>query len=421
MQHQTLIDYQLATTQDGFVVRALVRLTGTAPARAARTPLNLSIVLDRSGSMAGAKLRAAREAAAFLVRRLHPEDTASVVAYDTRVQTVASPAAGADQADLPARIEAIDAGSSTNLSGGWLRGRELVGAGLRPGALNRVLLLTDGLANVGITEPDQLAGLCGAARAEGITTSTIGFGADYDEHLLRAMADAGGGNAWHIERADQAVGVFEEEIEGLLTLCAQNVSVEVVTGPAVRMVANHSDYPATPIPGGGRVELGDLYAREGKTLLFEFLVPGLAHADAVEIATLTVSGQVLTAGGGVEQETVRFTVRTPLDRAGHEEPEVRRQVLLVDAARAREEALRLLDSGDPSSAAVTLLRAADHLVAEPTIDPDEVRELREAASAIEDGAFDALDAKYHSSRSRNIRRGRVLYDRKLRRPPPDER
>lgn len=415
MQHQTLIDYQLATTQDGYVVSVLLRLSGTAPAGSARTPLNLSVVLDRSGSMAGAKLAAAREAAAFLVRRLHPDDTVSVVAYDTAVTTVAPPSTGATQADLPARIEAMEAGSSTNLSGGWLRGRELVGAGLRPGGVNRVLLLTDGLANVGITEPEQLAGLCATARAAGITTSTIGFGADYDEHLLRAMADAGGGNTWYIERPDQAVGVFEEEIEGLLTLCAQNVAVDMRPGSAVQLVANHSDYPTSAIPGGRRLELGDLYAREGKLLLLEFLVPGLTHADAVDIATVTVSGQVLTAGGGVEQEEVRFVVRTPLHAAGHAEPEVRRQVLLADAARAREEALRLRRSGDFDGAATMCREAARRLEVEPTM-VNEVLELREAASAFEDGAFSAADAKYHQARASSARRGRERYDAKLRRP-----
>src|SRR5690606_24239300 len=112
--------------------------------------------LDRSGSMNGAKIQQAKEAAALLVQRLWPEDVVSVVAYDGEVRVVAEPATGAAHADLVARIRALSPGGSTNLSGAWMRGRDLVARGLRDDAVNRILLLTDGLANVGITNSDQL-------------------------------------------------------------------------------------------------------------------------------------------------------------------------------------------------------------------------------------------------------------------------
>ena len=138
------------------------------------------------------------------MRRLWPEDVVSVVAYDDDVETVAEPATGKAQADLVERIRSIETRGCTNLSGGWLRGRELVAGGKRDGAANRVVLLTDGLANVGITEPDKLIGLCRTALDQGITTTTIGFGQGYDEVLLRRMAEAGGGSTYYIEDPDQA-------------------------------------------------------------------------------------------------------------------------------------------------------------------------------------------------------------------------
>src|SRR4029453_9393548 len=171
MHHPVLVDYELAVAQQGFIVRALLKLEGKAPTPDHRVPLNLSIVLDRSGSMAGDKLAAARDAAAMLVQRLHPDDTVSVVAYDDEVMTVAEPATGASQASLPAQVRAIQAGGSTNLSGGWLRGRELVACAKREGGVNRVMLLTDGLANVGITAPNQLLGLCRSSCGVGIIPS----------------------------------------------------------------------------------------------------------------------------------------------------------------------------------------------------------------------------------------------------------
>ena len=276
MQHTVLVDYELAVAQQGFIVRALLKLEGKAPTPNNRIPLNLSIVLDRSGSMAGDKLEAARDAAAMLIQRLHPDDTVSVVAYDDDVTTVAEPATGRDQHGLPTQIQTIEPGGSTNLSGGWLRGRELVARGKREGGVNRVMLLTDGLANVGITDPTQLLGLCRTACGAGITTTTIGFGADYDEKLLRGMADAGGASTWYIERPDQAADVFAEELEGLLTLCAQTVSVEIRPSDAVTLTAIRHQYPTTTLgSGGARLEIGDIYAREPKSVLVEFFVPAL--------------------------------------------------------------------------------------------------------------------------------------------------
>src|SRR5689334_6434217 len=276
MQHTVLVDYELAVAQQGFTVRALLKLQGKAPTATNRIPLNLAVVLDRSGSMAGDKLAAARDAAAMLVRRLHPDDTVSVVAYDDQVTTVAEPATGAAQTGLTSQIGSIHPGGSTNLSGGWLRARELVARGKRDGGVNRVMLLTDGLANVGITAPDQLLGLCRTACGAGITTTTIGFGADYDEKLLRGMADAGGANMWYIERADQAADVFAEELDGLLTLSAQTVAVEIRPASVVTLTAVRHQYPSATMPNGAcRLELGDLYAREPKSVLVELFVPAL--------------------------------------------------------------------------------------------------------------------------------------------------
>jgi Ca-activated chloride channel homolog len=133
-------------------VRALLRITGEAPASSERPGLNLSVVLDRSGSMHMAKLVRAKEAASLLVRRLGHDDVVSIVAYDQSVDTVAGRMTGAEREEIVARIDGIHTGGMTNLSGGWLRGRELVAASPVDGGVNRVLLLTDGRANVGITD-----------------------------------------------------------------------------------------------------------------------------------------------------------------------------------------------------------------------------------------------------------------------------
>jgi Ca-activated chloride channel family protein len=404
-----LLDYEFAVSANAYTVRALLKLEGKAPEHAARTPLNLSLVLDRSGSMAGDKLLHARRAAALLVRRLDPQDLVSVVVFDDEVETVAPPATGAAQADLGQRIEMIEPGGSTNLSGGWLRGRDFVAAGKLDGGVNRVLLLTDGQANVGITDHRSLVGLCRAGKERGITTTTLGFGEDYDEHLLREMADAGGGSTYYIETPDQAAGVFAEEIEGLLSLSAQNVSVEIRPGSSVQLTAVHHSYPHSKMPDGMRLELGDLYAREPRTLLVEFLVPDPGMALDVQIAEITVSAHVLTADGGVERQEVRFPVSHPLSREGHTEPEVRRELLLQGAARARDAALEAQSQGDFRRARRHLREAKGAFAAAPmpadSAMQEEMTDLEAMEHRMELDSFTPADAKYLHQRAYDTRRG----------------
>jgi Ca-activated chloride channel family protein len=433
MKHQLLLDYEFVTTRHGYVVRALIRLEGQAPATSGvRVPLNLSLVLDRSGSMHGEKLAAARDAAAFLVRRLAPEDRVTVVAYDGDVLTVADE--HAPRAAVAHLIQQVEPGGSTNLSGGWLRGRELVAALAeegRKGAMNRVLLLTDGQANMGITDPQTLTGLCASAARAGVTTTTVGFGADYDEALLRAMADAGGGSTYYIERPDQAPGVFEEEIEGLLSLAAQNVAIEVRPSEAVQLTTIWHDYPSTPIPHGRRIELGDIYAREPKSLILEFFVPtlgdtaGVDKATDADIASLRVTADVLTAEGGVTHQTVTLPVRSPLSAAGHSDPVVQEELLLVKTARAREESLRRREDGDSSGASDVLREMASELRACPMSGSpmlsEQAADLDTMALRLEHSQFDAADAKYVAQRAYNTHRAKRQYEEKLQRKPGGKR
>jgi Ca-activated chloride channel family protein len=419
MQTTILLDHE--PVPQGHVVRALLRLEGDVVASSARRALNVALVLDRSGSMAGPKLAAARAAAAQLVRRLAPTDVASVVAFDDEVLVVADPATGAAQADLPRRIEHIQSGGSTNLSGGWLRGRELVHGGLAAEAIHRVVLLTDGRANVGITDRDTLVGLCTQARAQGIGTTTIGFGADYDEHLLRALAEAGGGNLFYIESPDQAAAVFADELEGLFGISAQNLRVQIAPADTVTLAAVHHDYPRTTQADGTlSLDLGDLYAREPKTLLCEFLLPDVTAAADVAVATLVVSADVVSATG-VEHRTINLPVTVSLAEGPRVDADVQRELLLLASARARREAIEAEQRGDFRAARERLqaagaqLRssafAGESLVAEDAADLDAV------AMRLGEEPASPSDLKYLHQRSYNVGSGRARKNDLIRRKP----
>jgi len=412
MKTSIVLDHE-PVADGGWMVHGLLKIEGEAPEDRERAPINLSLVLDRSGSMSGAKLDAARRAASMLTRRLSPQDTVSVVAFDDEVTVVAHPATGKAQEELPEAIESIQSGGMTNLSGGWLRGRDLVAEHLREGGVNRVILLTDGLANVGITEPARLTGLCQNAAKDGVSTTTIGFGQGYDEDLLKAMADAGQGGTYYIEEVDQASGVFEEELEGLLSIAAQNVRVTVQPGADAESVKVLHQYPSHAQDDLLTVEVGDLYAREPRRILMAFLLSpdSVRMGTEADVARLTVTAHVLTPGGGVELQEITIPVTLSPEEGGKAEPEIRKEILLLEAARRRQEALDARDRGDYGSASRALRGFRDTAAAcSPEVMDATVREeladLDSMAGFFDQEQVSQADVKYMKQRSYSTHRSR---------------
>lgn len=437
VDHHTVDAAQSPNGQPGIVVRALLTISGRAPENPARPPIGLAFVIDRSGSMGGDRLVAARGAAARAVERLHPDDVVSVVAFDGIVETVAAPDRRSRHPQLVAAVDAIEAGGSTNLSGGWLRGREhmqhaqgLIGS--LPGSSRRVVLLTDGHANMGITDPSTLVELARTARRMGITTTTIGVGDGYDDALLRAMADAGGGNAWYIERPDQSQDVLAEELGNLLSVSAQGVTARLELDAAVSVIVVHSDWPAShPANGVFQFDLGDLYAAEPKPLLFELFVSlerlATLRDERAPIATLTVRGDALTANGGVEHRTVHLPMASSLEGQHRMEPAVEFAVLLARTAKAREEAAKRQREGEADAARHLMYEAGQAMLASPLRDDERfaaslqenAQDLSALAERYREGTHSELDAKYQMQRTYNARRGKQSYDEKLRRRRPE--
>ncbi len=260
---------------------------------------------------------------------------------------------------------------STNLSGGWLKGLEQLRSSPDT-ATRRILLLTDGMANVGITDGGILADLPRRAQADGVGTTTIGFGADFDEDLLTAMADAGGGNAHWAETPDMAPGIFAREFDGLTRLCAQNVSVEIRPAAEVEVLGVLNEYPQVAVPGGVQVQLGDAYGGETRNVVFQLHISYLATLGPVAVAELVL--RYVTVGDGVasHEEAIPLVVNavSAADAAAAApDAEVRRQVIVLASARARDEAIRMTDAGDAGAAHRLLRRTAMDLRATAALDP----------------------------------------------------
>ena len=266
------LDHSVLAVESEHTLHAMVELRAPEAPAGDRPPLRLALVLDRSGSMAGEKLDTVKRSATFLHDRLGGDDSLAVVAFDDEVRLVAP--LGPPRPAVRDALAAIEAGGTTNLSGGWLKGLEelrRVSDGVR-----RVVLLTDGLANVGISDPERLAATAHSAAELGVTTTTIGYGDGFQEELLTAMADGGRGRAYFAAGPDEAPAIFAEEFEGLSSIQAQNLSVEIRPAPEVEGVTIISDLPPTVVDGGIQVELGDIYGGELRRLVFRLHVPGIA-------------------------------------------------------------------------------------------------------------------------------------------------
>jgi Ca-activated chloride channel homolog len=326
-----------------------------------RTPVNLAFVLDRSGSMAGQKIALAKQAVVGSVDRLQADDRFSVIVYDDQIDVVirSTRATAEAKSDAIALIGRIDARNQTNLAEGWLRGAEQVALHLDADGVNRTLLLTDGLANTGITDRDELARHASELRARGIQTTTFGVGADFDEVLLQAMANAGGGNFYYIADQRQITDYITSEVGEALDVVARDVTLEVVTPEAVT-VESLTPFPFEAVTKGRtRISLGSLVAEQVVQVVLRLNFP-LGEVGRETGAVLSLSARDEAADGS--SASLSWTYADSRTNDGQErDAEVDRSVASVFASRARQEATALNRAGNFPAAQAALAAVAKRI------------------------------------------------------------
>ncbi|MFN0203169.1 MAG: vWA domain-containing protein, partial [Bacteroidia bacterium] len=312
-----------------------------------RTPLNISLVLDRSGSMSGDKLAYSKKAMSFVIDQLQPEDMLSLVQYDDEVDVLQVAEKVTDKKKLHRKIEEIRDNGSTNLCGGLKEGYNQTEKNRSNNYVNRVLLLSDGLANVGITNPKEIAHIAkNHFQEKGIAVSTFGVGADYNEDLMTDIADNGGANYYFIGNPDQIPSIFEKELKGLLSVVAQKVNVKVKFPEKLVRCKKVYGYPHTQENGKVSINLNDLYSGEEKAILLEFEVLEPLQQN-VNFTCITDFWDVAdkTEHANSKELEVKITDNEDLLKK-NEDAEVKEQIVLFRSTEMFDEALRNADKGD---------------------------------------------------------------------------
>jgi Ca-activated chloride channel homolog len=255
---------------------------------ASRPPVNVSLVIDRSGSMTGAKIEQAKEAAILALSRLSPQDRVSVVAFDHRVEVPVPAGPFENFEEIKRRIEAIRPGGQTAIYAAVRQAGQSVAEAISPDRISRVILMSDGQANVGPSSPAELEQLGRELGSQGIAVTTIGLGLDYSEELMTRMALASDGNHAFVENPEQLADIFNKEFGDVLSVVGQDVDIEIICPEGV-----------TPLRGLGRdvkvdgrrvsFRLNQIGGKQERYLLIELEVAKGKAEGAGAIADVNVS------------------------------------------------------------------------------------------------------------------------------------
>lgn len=335
-----------------------------AQKRDARAPINVALVIDRSGSMSGERLAAAKKGAQVALERLGSDDIVSLVSYNHDVQVLQKAGRfGAQRDALERAITRLDASGTTALYAGVKEGGEQVKAFRSDVKVNRVVLLSDGLANVGPSTPAELADLGRALASKGISVSTIGLGLEYNEDLMQRLAGASDGNHVFVERPSDLAEIFDREFGDALSIAARDIiiNIECKAGfKPTRVLGRDGEISGSRVT----LKLNQLQADNERYVVVELAAPtaGTGAAEA-EIASIDVDYLSLANGSRAASKasvTARFT-----DDAKEAEASVNKgvmsQVTEQVATENSEKAVELRDQGDVIAARKVLEENAAYL------------------------------------------------------------
>lgn len=311
-----------------------------------RPPVNMALVIDKSGSMQGERIQQARQAALAAVDRLRDDDIISVVAFDDNVTVLVPATKASSRAEIRRGIEQIQANGSTALFAGTSKGAAEVRKFLEREQVNRVVLLSDGQANVGPDSPGALGELGGSLMKDGISVTTIGLGLGYNEDLMVRLARESDGNHSFVENANDLVSIFDREFGEAMSVIAQDVQIRIECGAGIRPLRTLGR--SSEISGQTVItQLNQLYGGQERHLLLEVEVPAHEPDAIVELASVTATFRDL---GTNEQNALRGQAQAKVtasreEVAANENKKVVSEFVMQEAAVINQQAVQLRDEG----------------------------------------------------------------------------
>ncbi len=373
-----------------------------APASAAqakRPPMNLALVVDTSGSMAGPKIEHARLAATSLIEGLSMGDSVSLDLFSDRAWSLA-PTTVVSRDSLPSLMDAaraIQPGGGTNMYDGLRLGEEHAAASRHP--VRRMIVISDGQANVGPSSPGELGDLVSQGTEMGVQVSAVGVGLDYDERTLGELAKRTSGRMYHLEEPSQLGPILDQEVRLMASTVATDV--EIVIEPRDGVVIDDGAIPGAKRRGSAVVlKLGTLFGEQERELLVPLTVKGARGAEAnlinVKMAYADPFGR-RAFGEAPVKSRVSADAR---DVASGEDAAVGAMVARFKAAAAQRRAAELLDKGHQKEA-VDVLSGAEELVvraANKANDPAERKRLNEQAARMSQSKEQYKSADNHQKK-----------------------
>ena len=375
-----------------------------APIHIKRPPVNLALVLDQSGSMNGTKIEQAKAAAIEALTRLGLQDIFSVVVYDTNIHTIVPAQNVRNIQGIIRTIQQIRAGGSTALFGGVSQGASEIRKNLENDYIHRIILLSDGLANVGPRMPEDLGRLGAALIKENISVTTIGVGTDYNEDLMARLAQKSDGNTYFVESGFDLPKIFAAELGDVLNVVAKKVKVTITLSDNVK--------PVNIIGREGRIKgrkielyMNQLYGDQEKYALIEVNIPKSKSGSKIKIGRADVIYENpftrnLEKSTGISYASFSSD---PKKVAKSTNIDVVREYQLNLNALAQEKAIELSDKGKKKEAVKELKQSAAKLKSIGTMYRDE--KLLQEAEDLEIQA-DMIEDQGMSKKSRKILRSK---------------
>ncbi|MCB1174645.1 MAG: anti-sigma factor antagonist [Leptospiraceae bacterium] len=336
-----------------------------------RRPLIVGLAIDKSKSMYGSKMEATIEAASALVNWLTRHDQLTIVAYDSQVEMVQPLTPLNDKFSVIQKLQNIRVGTSTNLSGGWLQALRAVDSAQHENAFKRVILLTDGMANTGVVSTPELVEIAQSHYDRKISTTTIGFGRDFSESLLREISQAGGGNFYFIDGPEQAHEVFFKEFGDIAALYGQGLEIRLQSSPGVSIKELINDVPHSLDDDGNLIlRPGDLRSDDLRNIVIMLEIDGaVASQTQGPLVSAECSFYNMLEGSRMDRFEGDVIAEFKARPGSQFNKHVHLETLLAASSRSMFEASRIAGERDLSAARDVLMQMISRLKQSEELEP----------------------------------------------------